>query len=92
MTLNKLRDAVGVNYDVEWDEDNAQWNLNVYGKPNIYAFCNESGIAYPFGTHTWYFVNDTCKQEIILPTLEYSHAISFSACAIDEYTCNDGTW
>ena len=77
---------------LSWDQGNAQWNLNLYGKPNTYAFCNESGIDYPFGSKIWYFVNDSCSQEIVLPTNEYPRYISFSACTVEEFTCNDGTW
>jgi hypothetical protein len=67
----------------------------IFSDPNAIATCNSTGDNYPFGTHEWYFINDTCpragSQSLVRPNV-YKFPISFTACDEEEFTCRDGTW
>ena len=62
-------------------------DLTLYKNENVYAFCNETEGAYPFGTHTWYFVNDTCSRVKADGNGVFTLPISFSSCVPEEYSC-----
>ena len=51
------------------------------------AYLNNSRSAYPFGTNTWTFFNDTCSD-----SPQTIKTITFSSCNESEFSCTDGTW
>ena len=79
---------------LEYDNENSEWRLSVYGNPSIYATTNES--VYPFGTMNWYFYGDTCQQigaENVIEDGVYKLPINFNGCDPNkEFNCRDGTW
>jgi hypothetical protein len=78
-----------------WDSSKEYWKLTLYSDSNVYTFCNSTGDSYPFGTQTWYIVNDTCQtinKEDAVDEGIFRSTLSFSSCDENKFNCKDGTW
>ena len=80
---------------ISLDDTLTYWKLENINDPTTYATINvtEKDPLRVFGTHIWYFFNDTCtelgeKEGHML----YKKKISFTSCGQDMFNCGDGTW
>ena len=68
------------------------FKIILYNNPYTYAILNDSDLV---GTHYWIIYNDTCKnndQGSLVAENTYRLPLSFTACGLNEFNCNDGTW
>ncbi len=60
-----------------------EWRMELYSDPSVVA--TTSGPEYPFGTHTWRVVNESCYDQE-----ELEVQLNINACQDTEYNCVDG--
>ena len=76
-----------------WDEIQKHWKFVKINDNSIYAINNETENIYPFGTHPWYFFNDSCTNEKEnIGENVYLAEIAITTCKEDMFNCRDGTW
>jgi hypothetical protein len=71
---------------IRYDSKERMWILSIEHKPDIVATCDSEFTVLVIGKHNWQVTNDfgcfSGGTEV--------RKVSFSACASDQYTCNDG--
>ena len=70
------------------------FKIILYNNPYTYAILNGSNLN-PLGTKYWIIYNDTCKnndQGSLIAENTHRLLLSFTACGLNEFNCNDGTW
>ena len=78
---------------LSWDNIQEYWKIVKINDNSVYAIDNETENLYPFGTHQWYFFNDSCKNEKEnIGENIYLAEISITTCKEDMFNCQDGTW
>ena len=76
-----------------WDDIQEYWMIAKINDNSVYAINNETENLYPFGTHPWYFFNDSCTNEKEnIGENVYLAEIAITTCKEDMFNCRDGTW
>ena len=76
-----------------WDDIQEYWKIVKINDNSVYAINNDTENLYPFGTHPWYFFNDSCTNEKENSGENvYLSEIAITTCKEDMFNCRDGTW
>ena len=67
-----------------FDPEVSLWKARSTKNRNFYAYSSAAAGSLLLGTHTWYFVWDTCGSG-------YMRNMTLTPCTDDQFTCQDGS-